>query len=400
MNKVALPLDNFKCPITRQIYYKPMLAEDGFTYEELPVQLWLKNNKISPLTGRVISDKLIPNNTMRTMVCNLLESNSELKEDQYVPIYSHQQFRDECFHIVKNQKFTELLKYTLFNLSDLTFVRLLLEGCTDQKVLKHCIDNCADLERQDHENWRPIHYICRYSTPEMIKYTIDKGVNLECQDNDNWKPIHYICRYSTPEMIKYIIDKGVDLECETNRRQRPIHIICRHSTPEMIKYIIDKGIDLECRDDENWRPIHYICRQSTPEMIKYIIDKGVDLECEINEKWRPIHIICSQSTPEMIKYIIDKGVDLECQDDTNWRPIHIICRQSTPEMVKYIINKGVDLKCQTNCDYFPEDLLKLNKDIDDKQSQSLINIIKQKIRGKRRIKLNENNQRTKKRKLC
>jgi ankyrin repeat protein len=44
----------------------------------------------------------------------------------------------------------------------------------------------------------------------MIKYIIDKGVDLECTTNYGWKPIHYICRYSTPEMFKYIIDKGVN----------------------------------------------------------------------------------------------------------------------------------------------------------------------------------------------
>jgi ankyrin repeat protein len=75
----------------------------------------------------------------------------------------------------------------------------------------------------------------------MIKYIIDKGVDLECKTMNIWRPIHFLCRHSTPEMIKYIIDKGVDLECETNYNWRPIHLICRYSTPEMIKYIIDKG---------------------------------------------------------------------------------------------------------------------------------------------------------------
>ena len=46
----------------------------------------------------------------------------------------------------------------------------------------------------------------------MIRYIIDKCVDLECATLQGWKPIHFICQYSTPEMIKYIIDKGVDLE--------------------------------------------------------------------------------------------------------------------------------------------------------------------------------------------
>ena len=39
----------------------------------------------------------------------------------------------------------------------------------------------------------------------MIKYIVDKGVDLECEAFNKWKPIHFICEFSTPEMIKYII---------------------------------------------------------------------------------------------------------------------------------------------------------------------------------------------------
>ncbi len=58
------------------------------------------------------------------------------------------------------------------------------------------------------DGWRPVHIICKYSTPEMIQYIIDRGVNLECQANDGKRPIHYICKYSTPKMIQYMIQKG------------------------------------------------------------------------------------------------------------------------------------------------------------------------------------------------
>jgi len=90
----------------------------------------------------------------------------------------------------------------------------------------------------------------------MIKYIIDiyieKELNLECETNNKYKPIHFICDHSTPEMIKYIIDiyieKGLNLECKTKCDYRPIDFICSHSTPEMIKYIngvyFEKGLNL------------------------------------------------------------------------------------------------------------------------------------------------------------
>jgi ankyrin repeat protein len=69
--------------------------------------------------------------------------------------------------------------------------------------MKIIINNIINLEEEDKDKWRAIHYICRYLTEEMIKYMIEKGVNLECETNNKWKTIHFICKYSTEEMIKY-----------------------------------------------------------------------------------------------------------------------------------------------------------------------------------------------------
>ena len=184
----------------------------------------------------------------------------------------------------------------------------------DQNVLiKYCNNNigkaCEYIDNFDKININFSKFpLTMYKETILMKKIIDK-INLECATDKKYKPIHYICKFSTPEIIKYIIDKEVDLECETLEKWRPIHYICKFSTPEMIKYIIDKGVDLECENNERWRPIHFICRFSTPEMIKYIIDKGVDLECAILEKWRPIHFICNYSTSEMLAYIINKGAN-------------------------------------------------------------------------------------------
>ncbi len=142
----------------------------------------------------------------------------------------------------------------------------------------------------------------------LIKQLIDNADDLECVNNDNkWKPIHYICMYSTPEIIKYIIDKGVDLECVTEKGWKPIHIICRNSTPEIIKYIIDKGVDLECVVVNGWKPIHFLCVHSIPEIIKYIIDKGVDLKgiADDNTVLKLLQI----NNPSMVDYYNSKKID-------------------------------------------------------------------------------------------
>ena len=339
-----ISIEDITCPITREIFCDPCIASDGNTYEREYITKWLEKNNTSPLTREPMDSKIYSNNLIKRMVDEYLEMYSDEKNNQYKPGVTYMLNRSIIKKSIEENNFDNLIKFTDYDIKDMynynIFLKL-VQHCKNENVLKHIIDNCIDLE-------------C---------------INLECIDYGRWKPIHYICRYSTPNIIKYIIDKNVDLECATNNRWKPIHLICAYSTPEMIKYIIDKNVDLECVNNYKWKPIHYICRYSTPEIIKYIIDKNVDLECTTNNGWKPIHSICRNSTPEMIKYIIDKNVDLECATNHGWKPIHCIAKYSTSKMIKYIISKGVDTKSKIHkydgedVDYDCIDLINMRDDI-------------------------------------
>jgi len=49
----------FVCPLTRKIYFNPVIAEDGFMYEEDAIKKWLDDHDTSPITNETISSKLI-----------------------------------------------------------------------------------------------------------------------------------------------------------------------------------------------------------------------------------------------------------------------------------------------------------------------------------------------------
>ena len=330
--------DTIICPITNQIFFDPVVASDGHIYEFSQISLYLQKNNLSPITREPITKDLCKIYTMRNIIDNYLEMYPEEKDNQYKPSFSYSDNISTIKKFVKNKEYNKLLSYTNFDLKSV----LEITANFPENIYKYIIDNCIDLECESDSTWRPIHYICRYSTPEMIKYIINKNVNLEVETENKWRPIHCICRYSTPKIIKYIIDKNVNLEAETEDKWRPIHFICRFSTPKMIKYIIDKNVDLGAREDIfGWRSIHIICKYSNLKIIKYILNRNVDLEVENNKKWRPIHYACRYSNPKMIKYIIDKNVNLESANNKKKGPIYYACRYSSFEIVNYFLDKKI-----------------------------------------------------------
>ena len=57
-----------ECPITQEIMVDPVVAEDGQTYERRALARWLGRCRISPLTGKVMGFRMVPNHAMKSMI--------------------------------------------------------------------------------------------------------------------------------------------------------------------------------------------------------------------------------------------------------------------------------------------------------------------------------------------
>ena len=175
--------ENLVCPITRELFRNPVTLQDGITYEFQAIQEWLKNHVTSPITG----EKVVLHNKINIIVKNIVDIYEKQNNDDTItryPFYSN-----------------------LLTFNKAQFIKL--EHISDQKDYLEKVD----LECETSDGLRPIHFLCRYSTPEMIRYIIDKGVDLECETSDRWRPIHFLLYNSnaTPEIIRYISSKNVRL---------------------------------------------------------------------------------------------------------------------------------------------------------------------------------------------
>lgn len=183
----------------------------------------------------------------------------------------------------------------IYNLGKHKFIELLQ---SDEKI-KHIIDYSINLHvfrKAGNSQWNynselPVHFICKFSSPEVIKHLISlENIDLEAGDKDEWRPIHYLCRYSTLESIECITNKKINLEAVTKYKTRPIHLLCQFGSTESLKYLVDRGVNINASDIANNKPLHF-SRFLSKESIIYLIDKGSDLLSKNVQGEIPIDII-------------------------------------------------------------------------------------------------------------
>ena len=259
-------LADLYCPITGQIFSHPVVASDGFTYEEEALEQWLKKKDSSPLTRETMKKEYYQSKFMEKIISQYISKNPHMDKEVYKPVLI-----SSDIHFIKNN----INRFNIVNLENLESIQFLsLVQLFENEILIQIIDKVDDIEKTYEDNWKLVHYICKCGNSEIIKYIIDKGVDLECQTLKKTRPIHIICMRNLPDIIHYMVNKDVNIECQTINGIRPIHYICKYGTLEMIKFVIDLNIDFSCSTNAGKYPYDFLLENTnnTLLILKYYLD--------------------------------------------------------------------------------------------------------------------------------
>ncbi len=277
---MSIDIKDMYCPITHQIFLNPVIAADGFTYEEDAIEEWLKKSCLSPMLGTKMSKKTyIQNTVMRNMVKYVLNKNKELEEEQYERIYTFNNIIDEikgCQEI-NIEEIKEIVDYNACNNGDFrTFItnenihkmtkkikksefaminggcRLIdfyLSYCKDEELIKYVLDCTPELDKEIN-GITILRYASQYQTPKIIRMILEK-----CDNYDVFKIVkdtnifYKLCiKRDTHEIIKDILSKNNNNELlkandvYVEKGSKYIHAVCAYGISETIDILIKGGL--------------------------------------------------------------------------------------------------------------------------------------------------------------
>ena len=232
------------CPLTKQIYYNPVVAEDGYTYESIAFKDWVKYNKKSPVTGESIRSLTIPNRRMKEIVEIYLEENPDNRTKQFMFKKIYHYFRDEFISSLNAGRYEELYNFSHFLINDQvvycngrkkqvdTIVSYLSKHCKDKDVFNYIIDNALDYDSYDPNMFKPIHVLINYDIVESVKHLIGKGIDLNSKDPFGRTPLHaIIVKDLDPEILKMFIDNGADATITDRFDKTPLNYLLSMQVP-------------------------------------------------------------------------------------------------------------------------------------------------------------------------
>lgn len=339
---------NITCPITKQIFSNPVIADDGNIYEKDAIIKWLEFKSISPITRSRMSDKLTSVNLLKTIIEDFIKNDAQLKEKQYIAIKEFSKHRSEIYKFIKEKQFDELLNYHYYDCCNLihngitvnihnsdkymNYLHLLFIYCQDENVITHIIDN------DTLDNIKLLTLLCAYSSESLIMKYIDKFPrNFDFVSNRSWNPLHFFAKRGFKNAIKLIFKKNIAMNLTklTERDYTPLMMAIQFKQHKIIKILINQMATLNIKLKN--KDITFAIKKSVPfQLIKYMIDN-----CKLNNRIL-YHIFNSKKyngTNDVVKYLIKFGVGLGYKDSNNYNVLHSACKSSSNEIIIMLAQK-------------------------------------------------------------
>lgn len=208
------------CPITGQIYKDPVKAEDGYTYENKFIKQWFEGHNTSPMTSKIISNKLTTDCNMKSLVEQYLMILPNQRVNQYGYTVDYHLTKDVVINAFLTKQYNVLMDYRdidiLDNVTpDISIMESIAKIPFDifVHVMKHTFiaqNKLTNLKTMvDFNGMGLIHYVALYGTTQMMNYLHDQNFNIEYFSKyEKLAPLHYACqRIGDQQMAGYLINE-------------------------------------------------------------------------------------------------------------------------------------------------------------------------------------------------
>ncbi len=204
------------CPITTEVFHKPVLACDGHIYEESAFNEWWMSKGTSPITGQRIDGKTTRVYNVGSIIDKMIQHNPSLKEMRYQPDIAYSNNRNKIRQYIIDNKFEKLKDFQNYDLIDMfdkmefigndAVICYLLNKCDDVSIINWVLNKCLNIGFQTSTNWNILSLSAFYNNITAFKIGINNGITSAPKLEDGRTLFHIIFEHTDLQFIVYALE--------------------------------------------------------------------------------------------------------------------------------------------------------------------------------------------------
>ncbi|OUM60399.1 hypothetical protein PIROE2DRAFT_46254, partial [Piromyces sp. E2] len=205
--------------------------------------------------------------------------------------------------------------------------------------MKFCVENGADIYRNDIFGRMPLHYVAMNGNIECTNFFIQAFNNQTSSpvsvksnksddvfddiDQDGYSPTLYAIVRGHSSCLKILLEnyRNIDFTTSLTKLYHPLSLACEYGHKDVLLTLLEHGVKEEMNSDGLF-PLHLACREGHAEIAKILIRHGSDINVlDKDNGWTPIFYCLTDGHIECVKVLLDFGCKTDIKDENGWYPL-------------------------------------------------------------------------------
>ncbi|MGB6975863.1 MAG: ankyrin repeat domain-containing protein [Gammaproteobacteria bacterium] len=257
MPKILIP-EELRCPITQDLFKKPIRASDGCTYEETAITEWVKRGGTSPVTRQSLDATFTPDEDKQKEIEQFFKKNNLCTQQQFLQAMLNGD--------ISQVNYPDNYLFEATDSYGNTALHLAAAG-GHVELVKQLLAEGVNLEACDYNGDTPLHCAAMRGQDKVVKVLIEAGANTTAWNKNNLAPLNIATLYGQDKVEKTFIACTPDRDGVT-----PLHRAAKYGYP--IEGFIEDGANPNAVDKNGFTPLHYAVQNNQYEVVKKLIDAG------------------------------------------------------------------------------------------------------------------------------
>ena len=128
---------------------------------------------------------------------------------------------------------------------------------TDVQCIRSLLENGADIEAENADGLRPIHWAVRTGLVELVEMWIQHHANVDAADVYGNRPLHEAVCHGL-NVVQLLVHRGAKVNVQNVDGKTPLHVAIERKHSDVVEFLLKAVADVGLTDIWRNTPLHYL----------------------------------------------------------------------------------------------------------------------------------------------
>ena len=173
----------------------------------------------------------------------------------------------------------------------------------------------------------------------VVHVLLEKGIDVEEEDDDGNRAIHYAARQGHEDIMKMLLDANANIGTKNKHSQTAIERAAAAGHDSLVMFMLRKGAAID-------RTLYHAAEMGNKALVRVLLEKGAEVNEQGGRYGNALQAASAKGHEVIVRLLLEKGGETNAQGGEYGNALQTASRSGNEAIIRLLLEKGAEINAQ------------------------------------------------------